>query len=114
MTTITMKDMGFYSHHGCYEEEQLRGTQFRMSLTFTYDADKAMRSDEIEDAISYAEIYPIIKQEMEKPSHLIEHVAWRIKEVLMAEFPAIETMSVRLCKLSPPLGGSVGEVCVDI
>ena len=51
---------------------------------------------------------------MEKPSHLIEHVAQRIKTTVLKEFPQIAEAEVKLCKLNPPLGGQVTKVCVKL
>lgn len=114
MATITIKNMQFYAHHGCFEQEQRVGTHFTVSLTFTYDATAAIQSDSIEDAISYLDVYQVVRKEMEQPSHLIENVAWRIKQAIKAHFDGIETVHVQLCKLNPPLGGQVEQVMVEL
>jgi dihydroneopterin aldolase len=114
MATITIKNMQFYAHHGCFEQEQRVGTHFTVTLTFTYDATKAIESDAIEQAISYLEVYQVVKKEMEQPSHLIEHVAWRIKQAVKKQFTGIDSIHVQLCKLNPPLGGQVEQVFVEL
>lgn len=114
MATITIKNMQFYAHHGCFEQEQRVGTHFTVTLTFTYDATKAIASDSIEQAISYLEVYQVVKKEMEQPSHLIEHVAWRIKQAVKEHFTDIDSIQVQLCKLNPPLGGQVEQVYVEL
>lgn len=114
MATITIKNMQFYAHHGCFEQEQRVGTHFTVTLTFTYDASAAIQSDTIENAISYLDVYQVVKKEMEQPSHLIENVAWRIKQAVMAQYKRMEQVQVELCKLNPPLGGQVEQVCVQL
>ncbi len=114
MATITIENMQFYAHHGCFEQEQRVGTHFTVSLTFTYDATAAIESDSIEDAISYLDVYQLVKKEMEQPSHLIEHVAWRIQQVVKAAYSQIGSVQVKLCKLNPPLGGQVEQVYVEL
>lgn len=114
MATITIKNMQFYAHHGCFEQEQRVGTHFTVTLTFTYDATKAIETDTIEQAISYLEVYQVVKKEMEQPSHLIENVAWRIKQAVKEHFSGIGSIQVQLCKLNPPLGGQVEQVCVEL
>lgn len=114
MATITIKNMQFYAHHGCFEQEQRVGTHFTVTLTFTYDATQAIKSDSIEQAISYLEVYQVVKKEMEQPSHLIEHVVFRIKQAVKEHFTDIDSIQVQLCKLNPPLGGQVEQVCVEL
>ena len=51
---------------------------------------------------------------MEQPSHLLEHVGDRVCSSLLAGYPAIERVSVRVSKLNPPLGGHLASVTVEI
>lgn len=114
MATITLEDMKFYAHHGCFEEERKVGTNFTVNLTFTYNAQKAAESDNIDDAINYAEVYNVIREEIAEPSHLIEHVALRIKKALSIKFPAMESISITLYKINPPLGGDIRRVGITL
>lgn len=114
MATITIQNMQFYAHHGCFEQEQRVGTHFTVTLTFTYDAHAAIESDNIAYAISYLDVYQLVRQEMEKPSHLIEHVAYRIKQAVKQQYSDMQSVHVKLCKLNPPLGGQVEQVCVEM
>lgn len=114
MCTISLNNMHFYAHHGCYETEQVVGTHFEVSLRFTYDGDAASESDDINQAVSYFDVYQVVKREVEIPSHLIENVALRIKKAVKEAFPAIETVTVSVSKLNPPLGGEIASVTVEI
>ena len=114
MSRITLENMSFYAHHGCFEEEQAIGTHFRLDLTYETDTTRAQQSDNISDTVSYLEVYQTVKREMLKPSHLLEHVGERICEVVLDEFPAIEGVSVKVSKLAPPLGGMLEAVSVEI
>ena len=114
MSAITLEGMYFYAFHGCFPEEQAIGTRFRVNLTFETDTSKAQLSDNIEDTVSYLDVYRVVKREMQIPSHLLEHVGDRIGEALLDEFPAIERLSVRVSKLNPPLGGQLDAVTVEV
>lgn len=114
MVEIEINDMQFYAHHGCYELEQKVGTYFTVSLRFTYNAEEAIIADDVTKTVNYLSVYETIKKEMEIPSHLIEHVAHRIKNAVLKEFPQIITAEIKLCKLNPPLGGQVKQVCVKL
>ena len=114
MATIRICNMHFYAHHGCYDTEQKVGTHFSVDLEFYYDSSKAETSDDINDAVSYLDVYQIVKNEMSEPSHLIENVAYRIKKAVGTQYPQARDIKVRLYKLNPPLGGQVEKVCVEL
>ena len=114
MALITINDMRFYAHHGCFEQERVIGTHFRVDLSFTTDTSKAEISDNIVDTVSYLDVYQVVKAEMMPPSHLLEHVARRVGERVLADFPAVDTVNVKVSKLNPPLGGQMDSVSVTL
>lgn len=114
MAVITINDMRFYAHHGCFEQEQVIGTHFRVDLAFSTDTSKAEVSDNIADTVNYLEVYQTVKAEMMKPSHLLEHVGRRVGEAVLKNFPAVDTVKVKISKLNPPLGGQMDSVSVEL
>lgn len=106
--------MRFYAHHGCFEQERAIGTHFRVDVAFETDTSRAEVSDNIEDTVSYLDVYQVVKREMEIPSNLLEHVARRIGEGILDGFPPVETVRVRVSKLNPPLGGQMESVSVEV
>ncbi|MCQ2350889.1 MAG: dihydroneopterin aldolase [Paludibacteraceae bacterium] len=114
MATIRLENMQFYAHHGCFEEERKVGTYFSVDLDFTYDAGIAAESDNIDDAVNYAEVYNVVKEQMMIPSHLIENVALRIKKALLERFTSISNATVTVYKLNPPIGGDIEKVSVTL
>lgn len=114
MGKIAINDMRFYAHHGCFEQERAIGTHFRVDMVFTTDTTKAEVSDDIADTVSYLDVYQVVKAEMAKPSNLLEHVARRVGEAVLAQFPAVEDVKVKVYKLNPPLGGQMDSVSVEV
>ena len=114
MAVIRINDMRFYAHHGCFEQERAIGTHFRVDLSFTTDTSRAEVSDNIEDTVSYLDVYQVVKGEMAKPSNLLEHVARRVGEAVLAQFAAVEDVTVMVYKLNPPLGGQMDSVSVEV
>ena len=100
--------------HGCFEEEQAIGTYFNVDLELETDTTKSQQSDNLNDTVNYLHVYQVVKKEMQQPSHLIEHVAWRIKQAVKEQFNAIQSVQVKVCKLNPPLGGQVEQVSVEL
>lgn len=114
MAVIEINDMRFYAHHGCFEQERTIGTKFRVDLRFDTDTVRAERTDNIEDTVSYLDIYQVVKREMNIPSNLLENVARRICEAVLKDFCSVGYVSVKVCKLNPPLGGQMESVSVTV
>ena len=106
--------MHFYAHHGCFAEECTIGTHFRMDLTLETDTRRAEMSDNIADTVNYLEVYRVVKREMERPSNLLERVARRVGEAVLTKFAAVESLTVKVHKLNPPLGGQMDSVSVEV
>ena len=114
MARISLEGMRFYAYHGCFEEERRVGTRFELSCELEYDASSAEETDDLSKAIDYQQVYAIIKQEMEIPSKLLEHVARRIVVHLRGSFPQVESVKIKISKMQPPLGGNIDKVSVTL
>ena len=114
MSRISINNMRFYAHHGCFEQERAIGTQFVVDMSFTSDTSRAEVSDDIADTVNYLEVYQVVKRETAQPSHLLEHVARRVGEAVLREFAAVAEVTVKVSKLNPPLGGQMDSVSVEL
>ena len=85
-------------------QERQVGGDFEVSLKAEVDLTHPMASDDVADTVSYADIYETLKQEMEKPSKLLEHVAGRIGQVLFDNYQQISAIDLQIIKLNPPMG----------
>lgn len=114
MQIIELKGLVFHSYHGVMEQERLIGNQYTIDIQLLTDFSKAFESDNLEDTINYAQVYELIKQEMEIPSCLLEHVAGRIINRIKNTFPAIKNIKLRLAKRRPPIEGDIEEAAVVV
>lgn len=116
MNKVELVGMKFYAHHGCFEEERIIGNKFVVNFWAEADLSLPSKTDDINDALNYQEVYNVIKGEMAQPSHLLEHVARRILDAVKTKFPYIENAQVTIDKLNPPLGGEVyaSRVTMDL
>lgn len=114
MGIIELEDMEFHANHGHFEEEQIVGNVFKVNIRIKADCYKAAISDKLSDALDYQTVYRIVKVEMHKPSHLLEHVVKRIIDALYVAFPEMANVKVKLSKLNPPLGGQTDRVSVTM
>ena len=111
---VELENMEFFARHGCFEEERIIGNRFIVNLRMEVDVENPSKSDSINDALNYQQAYLLVKQEMEQPSNLLEHVAARIVDVLYKEFPQLKKATVKVYKMNPPVGGKVGSSSVTL
>ena len=111
---IELEDMEFYAGHGCYSLEQIVGNRFRVNLSIEADLTVPMQSDDVTTTVNYLSVYEMVEQEMKTTSHILEYVASRILDRLLREFSAVESATIKISKMSPPLGGKVDRVSVTI
>lgn len=111
---ITLHKMRFYAYHGVFAQEQRVGNHFIVELTFWADIAESLHRDELEETISYADVYEVIKAEMAIPSRLLEHVVGRISERLFATFPRMQRIALTLSKCNPPFPGEVHSAAVTL
>ncbi|MCK9304330.1 MAG: dihydroneopterin aldolase [Bacteroidales bacterium] len=104
---VELLNMEFYSYHGHFEEEQIIGNKFLVSFSAQADVITPGKSDELKDALNYQEVYSLISREMAIPSKLLENVAFRILSSFKERFPTIESATISISKLNPPVGGKV-------
>lgn len=92
------------ARHGVMPQERLVGNEFEVSLSLEYPpALKAIKSDNVEDTLNYARAVEIVSRVMAEPSDLIEHVAGRIYEAIMKEFPEVASGRIVVSKPAPPV-----------
>ena len=113
-STIQLNKMKFYAFHGVMEQEKKVGNIFIVDLKLYVNLSKASETDDLADTINYAEIYNIVKDEMEIPSKLLEYVAGRILRKIKKHFPVIEEIEICLAKERPPMGGEIESAAVTI
>jgi dihydroneopterin aldolase len=112
MGQIRLNGMEFFAYHGCYREEQLTGNHFLVDIAMDTDMENVSLSDDLSDALDYAEVYELVKQEMAIRSHLLEHLSRRILDRLLERFPQLDRAEVCVAKLNPPMDGKMQSVSV--
>lgn len=105
MGKVILRELYFYAYHGFYEEEQRCGGYYTVDVEVDVPFGEAIKSDDIVGTLDYEKIYAVVRQEMDQPSKLIEHVGARILTALANLHPDIEDIHLRIIKKNPPLGG---------
>ncbi len=114
IATITIDKLRLHCNHGVLEQERVVGNEFDVTVVFNYDATKAVMSDNIFSAISYAEVIAVIRRTMSTPSSLLENAAGRVIDALATAFPSILSITVSITKIAPPIPAQMRGVTVSI
>lgn len=114
-TSIELKNMRFFAHHGVLPQERVIGNEFVVNLKLETDFSIACKTDEVEDTLNYAHIFDLVKAEMQTPSNLLEHVAGRILRKIRETYPNLGAIEIRVAKMYPPVSGEaeMAEVVIN-
>ena len=111
---ILLKDLRFQARHGVGAQETLVGNEFTVNLRLRTDLTKAVQTDDVADTLSYADVFEAVRDEMSRPSQLLEHVAGRIARRLFHDFPALDAIELKLMKRNPPMGADIDSAGVEL
>ena len=111
---ILLKDLRFQARHGVGAQETLVGNEFTVNLRLRTDLTRAVRTDDVADTLSYADVFEAVRDEMSRPSRLLEHVAGRIARRLFQDFPALDAIELKLMKRNPPMGADIDSAGVEL
>lgn len=112
MGRVKVDNIRVYAHHGCLKEETAIGSEYLVNVSVKANLSKASLTDRLSDTVDYVHINHIVKEEMEKPSKLLEHVAKHIIDRIFSEILIVEKAKVWVSKINPPIGGDVEKVTV--
>ncbi|WP_430536024.1 dihydroneopterin aldolase [Listeria rocourtiae] len=115
MDKIYLNELAFYGYHGVMPEENTLGQSFIVSLVLGLSIEKAGKSDEVSDTVSYAEVYETVKEITENQRfQLIEALAETIATEVLAGYPLLKEITVKVIKPNPPIPGHYHSVAVEI
>ena len=111
---IHLKNMLFYGYHGDLAEENKLGQRFIVDLVLTLDIAEVARTDALEATVDYVRVHEVCRELVEgKKVRMIETLAARIAERLLADFPQLTGVDVMVKKPSVPMKGVLDYVAVE-
>ncbi len=110
---IALEDVRFYSPIGFYEEEQVLGNEFMVSVSVSFPF-KNPDSEEIGNTVNYEELYAILVEVMSPRRKLLESAAEDILNRIVEEYAHIQQVEVSIRKINPPFGGDVANSVVSL
>ena len=111
---IYLRNVRFHAFHGVLPQERIVGNDYLVNLVLDYDFSSAMKTDDLQGTLNYAEVYQKVREEMAVPSKLLEHVAGRIGHRLFSDFPEIQKRPLSITKVNPPMGADSDGAGVEV
>lgn len=111
---IYLRNVRFHAFHGVLPQEGIVGNDYLVNLVLDYDFFSAMKTDDLQGTLNYAEVYQKVREEMAVPSKLLEHVAGRIAHRLFSDFPKIQKLQLSITKVNPPMGADSDGAGVEV
>ncbi len=114
MEKIIVKGLKLFAYHGVNPEEKVDGQNFVLDITVTLNADKAKKSDDVNDTVSYAKIIKTVTAVFcEKSYDLIESAANKVGMAIMETYPVLDSVTVLLMKPEAPIKADFDYVAVE-
>jgi 7,8-dihydroneopterin aldolase/epimerase/oxygenase len=111
---IILEGLEFHAYHGVYPHERDSGNWFEVDIAVETDFTEGATNDELSGTVNYETLFRIIKEEMEKPSKLLETVAANIVETVMKDLTRVSKIDLKISKLNPPIGGKCRKACISV
>ena len=113
--TILVEALDLHAFHGWHPHEGAFGQQFQIDLQMNVDIEAVADSDELRDALDYGAVIAATRRLfVEKRHKLIEYAAVALGRGLLAEFPRIQSIKVRVKKMAPPVPEKLAYAGVEV
>ena len=111
---ISLEGLEFHAFHGVYPHERDSGNWFEVDLSVEADIAEGAILDDLERTVNYETLYQFVKEEMEKPSKLLETVAGKIVERVLQDISEVSQVEIKISKINPPIGGKCKKASVSL
>jgi 7,8-dihydroneopterin aldolase/epimerase/oxygenase len=111
---VALEGLEFHAYHGVYPHERSSGNKFEVDVMVDTEFTDAAFHDDLSGTINYEDLYAIVKEEMAKPSKLLETVGHAIAKKTLDYFPDARAVEVRISKFNPPIGGVCKKATVTV
>ena len=112
---IVLVDMVFQARHGVHPEEKVTAQRFEIDVELETDLQPAGLEDDLARTLDYGRVYETVRTIVESTTfNLIEALAEAIAHELLADFPALDEVVVRVRKPQVRLGGPLAHAGVQI
>jgi dihydroneopterin aldolase len=107
--------MQFAGKHGDHEWERETAQPFEVDVELRLDLRPAGQSDELSKTVDYGRVFDIAREIVEaRTFHLLERLAETIASEVLAAFPLVDEIGVRVRKPKVKLSGKLDYAGVEV
>jgi 7,8-dihydroneopterin aldolase/epimerase/oxygenase len=112
---ILVHRIAVFAYHGALPEEERLGQRFYVSLECSLDLSEAGRTDDLHATVCYGRLTEVVTAVATgQRFRIIEGLAEAIAGEILARFPPVEEVLVRVDKPSAPVPAIIDGVAVEI
>jgi 7,8-dihydroneopterin aldolase/epimerase/oxygenase len=112
---IILADMAFFGRHGVGDAERSAEQEIDVDIEVEADLAGAGASDDLADTVNYSRVFDACREVVEGRSYkLLEAIAEAIATKVLADFPAVIAITVRVRKPGVPIDGRLEYAGVSI
>jgi dihydroneopterin aldolase len=112
---ILLRGLVFEGHVGARDEERERLQPVHVDVALTLDLAAAGRTDDLERTVDYSAAAKLVGRIIAtRTHHLIETIAESVAAELMAAFPSVQEIEVRVRKPQIRVGDAGGSATVEV
>jgi dihydroneopterin aldolase len=113
--SILLRGLRVVGTHGVLAEEQARAQPFEVDVELTVDLGAASRSDDLDDTVDYGSAAGLVATIVGTERFaLLERLAGRIADALLASDERIAAVGVTVTKLRPPVPVDLASAAVRV
>jgi dihydroneopterin aldolase len=114
LDAIEIRGLRCYGYTGYFDEEQVLGQWFEVTLTLWLDLAPCGADDTLTSSLDYGQVVAAVRSLVEQARfRTVERLNTAILEVALA-FPSVLQVRSELVKLAPPLAGFSGQIAVTM
>jgi 7,8-dihydroneopterin aldolase/epimerase/oxygenase len=112
---ILLHAMRFAGRHGVGAEEKERPQPFEIDIEMAVDLRAAGATDDLAATVDYGAVFAVAQRVVETTSRdLVEAIAETIAQEVLAGYPRVDAVVVRVRKMRPPIDGELAWAGVEV
>jgi len=112
---IRLHGIQIYAHHGALEEERTLGQLFELDCEVAGDFGRGGGGDDLYWTVDYTLLFRELERVFLSESYrLLETCASELANAVLAKFPSVEEVVIRVRKPHVPMGGVIRAVEVEV
>lgn len=115
MDKILIRGLKLFAYHGVNPEEKEQGQNFIFDIDLYVNMNKACRSDNVDDTVSYAKVVKTVRRVFTAEKYdLIEKCAQVVANAILEEYSDVFKVEITLKKPQAPVNAEFEYMGVNI